>query len=95
MKIENLQSPSFERNVEKTIKSGETGFADLLKKAINEVNQLQKRADLMAEKFAVGEIDNIHNVTIASEQAKLALELTLAVRNKVVEAYKEIMRMQF
>ena len=97
MRIENntIRPLSLDKNFAKPEKSKKGNFADLLKQSINNVNQLQKTADITAEKFAAGEIDSVHRVTIATEEAKLALDMTMAVRNKVVSAYKEIMRMQF
>jgi flagellar hook-basal body complex protein FliE len=69
-------------------------FADLLKSGLGEVNGLQLASDDIAAKFAAGETDNIHEVLIAGEKASLALELTSAIRTKVLDAYQEIMRMQ-
>ena len=74
--------------------SGDESFSTLLKEGIDKVNNMQVKSDKMTEKFALGEIDNIHEVTIASEKAKTALNLTLSIQNKVVDAYEEIMRMQ-
>lgn len=95
MRIDFLQPISLHKDSNKATKTEGVGFSEILKQALNDVNQTQKTADLIAEKFAVGEIENLHEVTIAAEQAKLALDLTVAIRNKVVDAYKEIMRMQF
>lgn len=95
MRIENLQSISLFDNQNNIEQKKETGFLDLFQTALQEVNQTDKTADIIAEKFAIGEIENVHQVTIAAEQAELALNLTIAIRNKVVDAYKEIMRMQF
>lgn len=95
MRIENLQSISLFDNQNNIEQKKETGFLDLFQTALQEVNQTDKTADIIAEKFAIGEIENVHHVTIAAEQAELALNLTIAIRNKVVDAYKEIMRMQF
>jgi flagellar hook-basal body complex protein FliE len=69
-------------------------FTELLKESILRVNQMQEDADKITRDFALGKIDNIHQVTIATEKARLALNLTLAIQNKVVNAYKEVMRMQ-
>jgi flagellar hook-basal body complex protein FliE len=69
-------------------------FKDFFNDALHKVNDTQKNSNIMTEKFALGEVDNIHEVMIASEKAKLSLDLTLEIRNKVVEAYKDIMRMQ-
>jgi flagellar hook-basal body complex protein FliE len=70
-------------------------FSKMLGDAIKNVNSLQKDADTAAVKLALGEVDDVHQVMIATEQAKLALQLTVQVRNKLVEAYQEISRMQF
>lgn len=72
---------------------GVGGFGEYLNRALQKVNNLQIEADQMAEKVAQGEED-IHNALIALEKANLALGLTVQVRNKVVEAYQEIMHMQ-
>lgn len=69
-------------------------FSDTLKKQLGEVNDLQIEAERASEKLALGEAENIHEVMIQTEEAKLALELTVQVRNKVLEAYQDIMKMQ-
>jgi flagellar hook-basal body complex protein FliE len=65
----------------------------MLESYIGEVNKLQMKAEEMDQQFAAGTIENVHEVTIAAEKAALALDLTIQIRNKVVEAYQEIMRM--
>ncbi|MCB9025912.1 MAG: flagellar hook-basal body complex protein FliE [Bdellovibrionaceae bacterium] len=74
----------------------ETGpsFADTLKKAVNEVNTLQKIADTKMQQLATGENKNIPDVLIAAEKADVALKLMVKVRNKIIDAYQEIMKMQ-
>lgn len=68
-------------------------FQELLKGYVNEVNKLQLKAEEIDRQLAAGTLENIHEATIAAEKAALALELTIEIRNKVVEAYQEIMRM--
>ena len=58
------------------------------------VNDLQHESDRMSAALAAGQVDDISQVIVAAEKADIALQLTLAVRNKAVEAYQEIMRMQ-
>lgn len=70
------------------------GFATELKNALNEVNAAQLKADELATKLVLGEVDDVHQVTVAMEQAKLSLQLAVQVRNKMIEAYQEIARMQ-
>jgi len=69
-------------------------FADSLKDAVQSVNELQKNADVMSQKLATGETKNIPEVMLAVEKADIALKLMVQVRNKMIEAYQEIMRMQ-
>ncbi|MBT9153151.1 MAG: Flagellar hook-basal body complex protein FliE [Firmicutes bacterium] len=77
-----------------TTKQEGGNFAAELNNALAEVNALQVRADDMATKLVLGQIDDVHEVTIAMEKAALSLQLAVQVRNKVVEAYQEIARMQ-
>jgi flagellar hook-basal body complex protein FliE len=70
------------------------GFGDFLTNAMNDLSNQEKNVDELNKAFAKGELSDVHQLTIASEQAMVALELTVQVRNKAVEAYQEIMRMQ-
>ena len=69
-------------------------FGEMLKSHLTEVNHLQTSADTAARKLASGQDKDIHNTMIAMEKASVAFQLTMQVRNKVLEAYQEIMRMQ-
>jgi flagellar hook-basal body complex protein FliE len=70
------------------------GFGEFLNDALNSLNEQEKTVDELNKAFIKGELSDVHQLTIASEQAQIALELTVQVRNKAVEAYQEIMRMQ-
>lgn len=71
------------------------GFFSYLQDAMQEANSLQQEASSSAQQLALGgEQQYLHNTTIAYEKAILALQLTVEIRNKIVEAYQEIMRMQ-
>lgn len=72
----------------------EKPFGDVLKEAIAEVNRLQSEADKAAKDLAIGRAENIHDVMIAMEKASVSFRMMMQVRNKVIEAYQEIMRMQ-
>ncbi|MEN6348091.1 MAG: flagellar hook-basal body complex protein FliE [Syntrophomonas sp.] len=76
------------------IQNKETGFFDYLKDALREVDGLQKDASASAEKLALGDETYLHNTILAYEKANLALQLTVEVRNKILDAYQEIMRIQ-
>lgn len=69
-------------------------FASVLKETINNVNKAQIDSDVMTEKLARGENIDLHQVMITSQKASITLQATMEVRNKVVEAYQEMMRMQ-
>lgn len=75
-------------------KKGELSFTELFKDAINKTDELIKESDKLTEAFTLGKIDEIDKVVIAQEKAGLALNLTLAIHNKLVLAYQEIMRIQ-
>lgn len=75
-------------------KIGNNEFGNMLKNTIKEVNDLQIESEDMKKKLAIGEVDNLHDVSIISEKANIALQVTMAIRSKMVEAYKEIMRIQ-
>lgn len=73
---------------------GEKNFSDVLENAIEKVNNLQYDALNKDVLLSTGNIDQMHEVMLSSVKADLALELTIAIRNKALEAYQEIMRMQ-
>lgn len=68
-------------------------FGETLKQFVSDVNELQNKADDLKVKWATGEITDVHEATIAAEEAGTAMELMIEIRNKIVEAYQEIMRM--
>lgn len=68
-------------------------FSNYLSDAIKQVNQAQITSQVMGQKLATGEIQDVHQVTIAGQQATVMLDLAVQVRNKVIESYQEIMRM--
>jgi len=74
--------------------SEKPSFKDTLKNALTKVNELQLDSDNAIEKFVTGESDNLHELMIAVEEAKISLEFTIEVRNRIIEAYQELMRMQ-
>src|SRR5438128_701507 len=76
---------------EKTEGAGKS-FGQFLQDAISEVNKAQVHAGDMAARFAAGEPMDVHQVMIAAQEAGVALNLAVQVRNKVVDAYQELMR---
>jgi flagellar hook-basal body complex protein FliE len=71
-----------------------SAFSDLLNQAITSVNSTESTAATENMSLLTGQNANIHNVVLAAEKAEIALQLTLQIRNKVLDAYNEMMRMQ-
>jgi flagellar hook-basal body complex protein FliE len=71
-----------------------TGFSSVLADAIGRVDQFQQDAQSSIGKFLSGQDEEVHKVALATEQASMSFDLFLQVRNKVVSAYQEVMRMQ-
>lgn len=69
-------------------------FKELLGQAIQEVNELQQTSDGQIEKILSGDIKDVHSAMIAMQKADLSFQMVMQVRNKLVEAYQEVMRMQ-
>ena len=74
--------------------SSGVSFKKLLQNNLNKVNEMQLLSHQESIKFATGESDNLHELMITLEEAKLALQLAVEVRNKILDAYQEIIRMQ-
>jgi flagellar hook-basal body complex protein FliE len=70
------------------------GFAAQLGQGLNQLQQVQTKADNLAVQAATGDLLDVHDLMIASTQASLTTQLTVAVRNKAVDAFNEVMRMQ-
>ncbi|WP_099158093.1 flagellar hook-basal body complex protein FliE [Virgibacillus ndiopensis] len=69
-------------------------FADMLKSAIDNVNNSQVASDKKTELLAKGQIDDLHDVMITAQKASITLETSVQIQRKVIDAYNEIMRMQ-
>ena len=74
-------------------KAGEA-FGKMLSSTIAQVNQTQKNGDKAIENLHTGKAQNLHEVMIAVEEADLSIRMLVQMRNKALEAYNEIMRMQ-
>lgn len=70
------------------------GFKDIIGDFIKDVDQMQKVNEQKIEDYASGEMTDIHEVMVAVEEANLSFQLMMEVRNKLLESYREIMRMQ-
>jgi flagellar hook-basal body complex protein FliE len=70
-------------------------FSDLLTGAVGQANGLQDQARVAVEGLMTGSGVDVHQAMIATEKADMAFEFALAVRNKAVQAYQQVMQMQF
>ena len=71
-----------------------TSFASLIDKTLTETQKLQDAADGMVRGMASGEITDVHEVMLAMNRADLSFRMMLEVRNKLLDAYQEVMRLQ-
>jgi flagellar hook-basal body complex protein FliE len=74
--------------------SAGTSFADVLGSAINEVESSRSSADKSVQQFLSGEGNDLHSTILSSQRADLEFQMFMQVRNKVVSAYQEVMKMQ-
>jgi flagellar hook-basal body complex protein FliE len=73
---------------------GASQFASLLANQLDGVQDLQSQANAASQAVATGQTSDLSGATVAVEKASIALELVGAVRNKAIEAYQDVMRMQ-
>lgn len=74
--------------------AGSGSFAGVLDNALKDLNDTQVKANQLTLESLTGEIQDIHQVTVAMTEAKLGMQLAVEVRNKLIEAYQEVSRMQ-
>lgn len=95
IEIREIQPPKWlkpeSREIDNTLR---VDFGKMLGEVIGQVSEAQHHASALAQRFAQGEPVDEHTLVLAIERANLAFQLTLQVRNKVLEAYQEIMRIQ-
>ena len=77
-----------------TVKKTEN-FSSMVKNSIKQTNDMQEEKEAMIEAFASGKSENVHELMITLQKAGLAMKLTSTVRNKVMEAYKELSHLSF
>ena len=97
MEIGNISNQSNLKNItgiEEENAGSNRSFTDLLSASINKVNDLQHESNQAKEDFALGETEDIHEVMIAAQKARVSIDAAATVTNKAVGAYEEIMRMQ-
>lgn len=80
--------------LDKNSATNKASFGDFLKESINQVNQAQANSDKMTNALASGQNVELHDVMISAQKSSVTLTMAVEVRNKVIEAYQEMMRMQ-
>lgn len=70
-------------------------FGGMLDKAITEMDNAEKTAQVYEQMVATGKVENLHDAMIAAQKAEIVLNYGLEIRNQVLEAYRELMRIQF
>lgn len=95
-KINGLPTPITPKENQNPIKGkeGQGDFLSTLNDFMGEVNQLQQESGKSVKSLVSGDITNIHDVMVAVEKASVSFELMMEIRNKVIEAYREVMRIQ-
>jgi len=88
----NLEST--QKSSQKEAKTSEVSFADMLKDTLKDVNNAQLEADEAVQKVLNGETKDIQSTMVALQKADVSLKMMLEVRNKILEAYQEVMRTQ-
>ena len=89
--IDRIQFPGLSGQAKAT---EEGGFGGILKQAIAQVAGQQQQAETSMNSFLSGESEEVHKVALDVQRAELGMEMFLQMRNKVVQAYQEVMRMQ-
>lgn len=84
--VSQIQKPS------DTKKDGTVSFSETMKNYVNEVNELQTKADNDIKRIIAGEEVDAHEVMTAVEKASISFELVMEIRNKMLDAYREIMK---
>lgn len=92
--ISQVHNIGFKDRASENISESRESFSTFLRSSLEKVNALEKESEAYTLKLATGELENIHEAMIAAQKADIALQLTMQIRNKVLDAYNEIMRMQ-
>lgn len=81
-------------NSEGLSKKSATPFSEVMSNAVDGVNSLQLQAEQKSADYIAGKTDDVHDVTISMQRAKLSFELMMEIRNKLLDTYKEVSRIQ-
>lgn len=91
-RLNDIESLTNNSNEKKHMNSGEVNFGDTIKNYISEANNMQIQADNDVKRIIAGEEIDAHEVMTAVEKASMSFEMVMEIRNKMLEAYREIMK---
>ncbi len=94
MKVEKVVLDNFAQTGSQKAEKSNGSFSQVLKDSINKVGELEKEASQQTENLVKMDGQDIHNTMIAVEKADLSFQLMMQIRNKIISAYEEIMRIQ-
>lgn len=89
-----ITPPEVKPEVRSVNEPGKASFSDVLGGIVSDVNKLQQEAAASTDKLLAGELEDVHQVIVAMEEASTSFKLLMEVRNKMVDAYREVMKMQ-
>jgi flagellar hook-basal body complex protein FliE len=96
MKVQGINTEFlFPAKTNKSTENSGTSFQNTLKELVSNVNTQMQESNQLTQDFATGKNNNIHEVMIASEKSGVSLRFLVQIRNKLLDAYQEIMRMSF
>jgi flagellar hook-basal body complex protein FliE len=87
-------APAIDTNVDSAVGNSSNAFGTLIRGAVDSLDRIQKGAEHEIAKSVAGESQDLHKTIVALQSADLSFQFGLAVRNKLVSAYEDIMRMQ-
>jgi flagellar hook-basal body complex protein FliE len=93
--INHINILSGQSNIQRATPTTSDGkpFSDMLAEAVNKISKLGQESESLQASFAAGENVEVHDVVIAMEKFSIAMDMFMAVRTKIMDAYQEIMRM--
>jgi flagellar hook-basal body complex protein FliE len=89
-----LQEQAADQKVARALKANQASFSETLSQAVQDVSKLQQEASKAVEQIVRGEPVDLHEVMIAVEKAKTSFDLLMEIRNKTLDMYREMMRLQ-
>ncbi len=92
--VNRLSSNDLLKNGKEVEKKEGGSFAEVLKESLDEVNDLQKKGEEAMSDIATGQVKDLHQAALAINKAETSMKLMLEVRNKAINAYKELLRTQ-